>query len=692
MSGMSPRPPHPPPATAQVARVQPQVPELSLFFPGPGPRHHHRPGLGHPPQPHQLPTYHLQPQSDLSQQFHRTEATLFLNGSSDSNGRKVQWSDQQPQPSASKPSSSYPPPTAAFIPPSDQSPTPTSIPSSSHQTPVSHRIPFSVPPLHQTPARISKPPLTASNPDHEILHPPNNYTSPQATRPRQSREFSPQVAKLSPMPSSDLQQPANVHPDILAVLSWQNDQLTRLQDQVARLLAASPGQPESASVSTNTSNVWPQDIVEDGHQATHGHGKVDNGQNTSHGSDIYGHQPTNGSQEGVPTLNVSIGHNNIRQNSYGDIHGGDMDLESQVGSYRPVVHQTPVKTDQVSGVSWESPVLGESVSMYQREKEDHELIENILGRVKRLLADDTDNVENDKVDTKPIQEANISDDVKENKIEVVTEEPPRPDPTLATWDRLKQLGVSFISAGDLSPAGQLDTTAAGQPFNSIWLPQARLPSLSSSSPDTSLAINNLALKYLSDAELSKLAALHQRQDNKNKGMIMEFLLITLLHNCYLENVPRPTDLSMASQQFLAKYGLQSESVPSQSPQSPGPIRKQETPQQRILSTNQTPSQQNQCYSPAHYQTSPQSSVTNTRPPKAAKSQPMLSNGPQLYPRPSPVSYPHNGPVVGHHPNGPHPHQSNHPLPAPHPLNGPAVNQPFERLLDISAIRQQSKLL
>ena len=115
-------------------------------------------------------------------------------------------------------------------------------------------------------------------------------------------------------------------------------------------------------------------------------------------------------------------------------------------------------------------------------------------------------------------DVNVSDDVKENKSEEVKEEVARPDPTLATWDRLKQLGVSFISAGDLTPAGQLDTTAAAcQPFNSIWLPQAKLPLLSSSSPDTSLAINNLALKYLSDAELSKLAALHQRQDNKNKG-------------------------------------------------------------------------------------------------------------------------------------------------------------------------------
>ena len=164
---------------------------------------------------------------------------------------------------------------------------------------------------------------------------------------------------------------------------------------------------------------------------------------------------------------------------------------------------------------------------------------------------------------------------------------------------------------------------------------------------------------------------------------------------FLENIPRPTDLSMASQQFLAKYGLQSESQPLQLSQ---PIRKPETPQPRMPSSNQ-----NQCYSPVNYQTSPQSSVTNIRPPvtKPLHTRPQLllhpsNTGPQLHPRPPPTSHPRNGPLVVPHPNmnGPHPipHQNNLPLPVPHPSNGPGVNQPFERLLDISAIRQQSKLL
>ena len=98
-----------------------------------------------------------------------------------------------------------------------------------------------------------------------------------------------------------------------------------------------------------------------------------------------------------------------------------------------------------------SPVLGESVSMYEREgerSEDMRLYENILDRVQRLLATG----ENKETTTEVTQE----------------EEVKQVDPQAATWDRLRQLGVSFISPGDLSPgAGAGDTLAAEQPFNTL---------------------------------------------------------------------------------------------------------------------------------------------------------------------------------------------------------------------------------
>ena len=48
-------------------------------------------------------------------------------------------------------------------------------------------------------------------------------------------------------------------------------------------------------------------------------------------------------------------------------------------------------------------------------------------------------------------------------------------------------------------------------------PQARLPGPGQPSPNSSLTINNLALKYLSDAELCQLAATYQHNNNSGNS-------------------------------------------------------------------------------------------------------------------------------------------------------------------------------
>ena len=107
--------------------------------------------------------------------------------------------------------------------------------------------------------------------------------------------------------------------------------------------------------------------------------------------------------------------------------------------------------------------------------EDMRLYENILDRVQRLLAagDNKENMEAANV----AQEENQSGGVKEV------------DQQAATWDRLRQLGVSFISPGDLGSA------STGQ--DTLWLPQARVPDSQPRlhTPDASLAMNDFALKY-----------------------------------------------------------------------------------------------------------------------------------------------------------------------------------------------------
>ena len=145
--------------------------------------------------------------------------------------------------------------------------------------------------------------------------------------------------------------------------------------------------------------------------------------------------------------------------------------------------------------------------------------------------------------------------------------------------------------------------------------------------------------------------------------------------------PRATDLSLASKQFLAKYGLGGQE-PDNSDKQSGPIRAQDSTPVRKVQTNQHQAS----YSPLQYQVSPQAGNGNQ-----AKSQPRTVPVQQVIPStnqrqvfaPQPVITANRNPAFAAEPN-----------------QNPVVAQPkavinnkqFERVLDISAIRQQSKLL
>ena len=127
------------------------------------------------------------------------------------------------------------------------------------------------------------------------------------------------------------------------------------------------------------------------------------------------------------------------------------------------------------------------------------------------------------------QEAHIP--VSRQKNHLDSRAPQAQSTTTATLDRLRQLGVSFISPEDLSPSA----APSSLPYNSVYLPQAIMPSATifSPSPDTSLAVNSMALKYLSDTQLTRLA----------------------VHHSATGKTDRPADFSLASHQFLARHGL-----------------------------------------------------------------------------------------------------------------------------------------
>jgi len=358
--------------------------------------------------------------------------------------------------------------------------------------------------------------------------------------------------------------------------------------------------------------------------------------------------------------------------------------------------------------SWDSPVLGESVSMYEggsinqeQGQEDVEMMyENILGQVKRLLAQDQglqhqsegeqehgqvvgseQLPEQEYQQNVPVQ-AEVNHESGQNNLlrkvnlfpklksqndtqplntlqrhflppvsseQVVNSHDPQEfsaptrSTTTATWDRLRQLGVSFISPSDLAPAPP-PPAATSAPFNSVYLPQANIPSntIFSPSPDTSLAINSLALKYLSDRELTKLATQHTGGG---------------------QPAPRPTDYSMASHQYMARYGLgqQESGVPNRAQENGVPQGAQGRVGTRpAIATPLRPNvEQNR------HQNTPQVETPLQRGPQLAGLHRHI--GPPQHVEPVQLQGRHSRPAL-----------------APPDIEG--------RVLDITAIRQQSKLL
>jgi len=634
MSSQAPRPPHPPPASPAIARVLPMVPEVSLFthdqvlppYPGPSPsqqlaRPHLLPPPAsqvQPPRPHLPPSHHLLPQSDLSREFLRSEATLFLSGSSEIPARRVQFqgdsAGQQHQAGAGQPHHVGHHQAVDRAGQADRISFPNQVQQLHHHALNHDQV---QPPQHQ----VTK---------HKATLQPHN-----AAEPYQQSHLVPQQSPPPALPTAPHQLPPSIPPDIMSVLAWQNDQLAKLQDQVARLLAASPQGPAQ-----HAGHLSPG---QGGHPPAH----VATNQAEAGCSPVLKRVST------PPTSRMSVSTSTSTllpdmQTPLGRLSEGSKPPPSpQSGAcldlpdYPTTPSGSTTSGKQMRRVgdmnTLDSPVLGESVSMYEgntsasdKGQEDvEEIYENILGQVKRLLAQDENHQQDVAANRQEIMQPITT--TRQHNIPPIS--PPQPPPTqpsdhlapaqsttTATWDRLRQLGVSFISPSDLvQPA-----PSSSNPYNSIYPLQANIPSTTmvSPSPDTSLAINNLALKYLSDAELGRLAAQHNRQVKTSSSQ-----------------ETRPAEYSLASHQFLARYGLGG----------------------------------------GHHGGQAQG--------VAGQAQDFMHRQPHhVYPRPEspPQSTPH--PITPHLPARPQ-HSSPHPSQQPARAAAPAM----DRVLDITAIRQQSRL-
>ena len=586
-------------------------------------------------------------------------------------------------------------------------------------------------------------------------------SSPDLTSPSRTHLTSHSQLNLVLQPN----QPSPLPPDLIQVLSWQNDQLRQLQKQVEILLQSPARHQESPSItptqtpkstctaSTMTSMVWPD--------LEAAMAKLAAATDTPEHPIVENLNSSSLETSPQPSLHLDLPDYTPSEVSPPDAGGGRRG--------KAMVDMKDI----------DSPVLGESVSMYESIGEadnPQELYNNILGQVRRMLDVDGDPLSpiaeqsSTTTSTQPssnqicpssksqpssnqtlqssrsqpssnqtLQSSRSQNDVPAPQLPPTTPvvlngpspPPPTVDPALATLERLRSLGISFISPADLTPAVVQSAQDGGNKYNSVYLPTAASPSMSvfqGASPDTSLDINSLALKYLDDSQLTKLAEKHGGAEHKEKL-----------------NRPEKEDggnnFSMATHQFLNRYGLggqaNAEKYNASSPTNRKPIRNvhldaiQETGRGRngymdaIQETetalnfrdrqlaNQSPAphgfQQNQVN---QMQISPQGNQ-GQRPqqhrdyPRQQQVQPQSQNlhryqqqSPHFqHPQPSPMHQqqtPRLLPqqVLQLQQGGSHPHQRSprphHQIPV-HLQPGSNVNIP-NRILDITAIRQQPKLL
>ncbi|KAI4792601.1 hypothetical protein KUCAC02_033277 [Chaenocephalus aceratus] len=204
----------------------------------------------------------------------------------------------------------------------------------------------------------------------------------------------------------------------------------------------------------------------------------------------------------------------------------------------------PPSQHSLSGL--QSPVLGESVSMYQPQEEQQNFYRNLMSQL-----------------TSRLQESDSKQEVEESRrrsLSVVSSSSSSrrrqsADPVLeATVRQLQQLGVNVEQEG-LSEAGRVlqnsiessSTLASINP--AAVLSRLSVPSPSASalfpglSADLSLEANAIALRYLSDSQLSKLSLGGHAPSYRSPAPSTDVSLMS------------PSNMSLATRKYMKRYGL-----------------------------------------------------------------------------------------------------------------------------------------
>ncbi|XP_046752873.1 GATA zinc finger domain-containing protein 14-like [Diprion similis] len=193
---------------------------------------------------------------------------------------------------------------------------------------------------------------------------------------------------------------------------------------------------------------------------------------------------------------------------------------------------------------------------------------NVLGQVNQILQNTpiTRNLKE-----KPVDKENGVDDLrKKATVESVK---------VATMEQLRQLGISFADNNDLADVN--DTTNKKVTFDSSYYPRLEYrgnmtqATSTMSETDTSMHMNALALKYLSDEQLGELAL------QKHSAETLKHLMVSNVQG---------TNMSFATMRYLERYQL----LPTNSnPQVDDQRRMIDKPKNEVLRNPERPSPSSQ---------------------------------------------------------------------------------------------------
>ncbi|CDQ65001.1 unnamed protein product [Oncorhynchus mykiss] len=605
---LSPRPsPNPHPLTQQTKQVHPSVPELSLVMDGSFPDGKTM-GRPHPPLPalqHRGTPPQFGKRSSASTSSSSSPKTGSSPNGSVHQARQFHQTPGRPSHRGASPVGNSPQPIPRHSP--GPPPTPALMPT--HQQPPVHPKHF-----HSTPnPNLNQPCGCCSFQQHD--HTPLGHLELQAPACQNQCCHAQATPSLSPLDG-----PMNLlASDAYRILVDQDRQLKLLQAQIQKLLEAQ-GKRGSSSPSTEQAVIQTQ--TSPGQQTKRSVSiAVGTGASLFWGVPV--HAPARNDEEcprpewhrgpGAPDgSRASSSRSSGSANLTHSRHIGGSEEESGVRQGRvpgsPANQSTHQRTQSAFGdCSFQSPVLGESASMYyqsqspqrddtkseeSRAMDDQRFYQDLLGQVNSRLQGSVNEEVDEEEDQRPSYPRRESHSLSPRQVSHCQSQQSSPSPVPvssrrpepkggeqpkgrdqvlhATLRQLQQLGVN-VDLDSADPGGKTrrssvesaSTLAGINPeavISRLTLPESTATSMWGGSVDLSLEANAIALRYLSDQQLSRLSVGGGQQPPKALPRLSPCTLLsenppTEKSAMGLSSILSPNNMSFATRKYMKRYGL-----------------------------------------------------------------------------------------------------------------------------------------